>query len=82
MNVPCKIVDGLTPAEKIAIVESADGQIEEVAVSKENLSGESLLADEIGRHEGKVLVELPRETASGRWRIWVKDSENRHSAAG
>jgi hypothetical protein len=82
MSVPCKVVDGLTPAEKIAVVESADGQIEEITVSKENLSGESLIVDEIGRHEGKVLVELPRETASGRWRIWVKDSETRQSAAG
>ena len=80
MKLPCKIVDGLMPAEKIALVESAEGQIEEIAVSNENLSGQSLIADEIGRHEGKMLVELPRETASGRWRIWVKDSALQQSA--
>ena len=82
MNLPCKIVDGMMPTEKIALVESAEGQIEEITVSKENLSGESLIADEIGRYEGKILVELPSETASGRWRIWVKDSTLRQSAVG
>ena len=59
MELPCKIVDGLMPAEKIALV-----------------------ADEIGRHEGKILIELPRETASGRWRIWVKESTLKESAVG
>jgi len=70
------------PTEKIALVESAEGQIEEITVSKENLIGDSLVADEIGRQEGKILVELPRETASGSWRIWVKDSTLRPSAVG
>lgn len=79
---PCKVVDGLMPTEKIALVESAEGQIEEITVSKENLIGDSLVADEIGRQDGKVLVELPRETASGSWRIWVKDFTLRQSAVG
>ena len=70
----CKIVDGLMPSEKIALIQGADGRFEEVAVSTKNLSGDKLVASEIGRHEGKVLVELPRESASGRWRIWVKES--------
>lgn len=68
----CKIEDGLIPAEKIARIQGADGRMEEVTVSTKNLSGNGLLASEIGRSEGNVLVELPRESASGRWRIWVK----------
>ena len=67
-------MDGLMPAEKIARIESADGKLEEVSVSTQNISGDKLMASEIGRHEGRVLVELPRESASGRWRIWVKES--------
>lgn len=82
MNLPCKIVDGLMPTEKIALVESAEGQIEEITVSQDNLIGDFLIADVIGRQEGKILVELPRESASGRWRIWVKDSTPRQSAVG
>jgi len=68
-----KVSDGLIPAEKIARVESVDGRIEEVAVSVKDISGNKLMASEIGRREGKVLVELPRESASGRWRILVSE---------
>ena len=70
----CEIQDGLVPTERIVRVENADGEIEEVAVSARNIKDNRLIASEIGRHEGRVLVELPRESASGRWRIWVKDS--------
>ena len=70
----CSIEDGLMPAEKIARVEAADGEVEEVSVSTDNISDNKLVASEIGRREGKVLVELPRESASGRWRIWVKEA--------
>lgn len=70
----CQVSDGLMPNEKIARIETADGKSEEVAVSTQNIQNNKLEAFEIGRSEGKVLVELPRESASGRWRIWVKDS--------
>ncbi len=69
-----KIEDGLMPAEKIFRVENADGDIEEVPVSTRNISENKLMASVIGKHEGRVLVELPRESAAGRWRIWVKES--------
>jgi hypothetical protein len=51
-----------------------DGKSEEVAVSAQNIQNDKLLAFVIGRDEGNVLVELPRESASGRWRIWVKEA--------
>jgi hypothetical protein len=70
----CTIVDGLMPTEKIAQVEAADGEIEEVEVSTGNISDNKLQASVIGKDEGRVLVELPRESASGHWRIWVKES--------
>jgi hypothetical protein len=70
----CKIIDGIMPNEKIARIQGADGRFDEVVVSKRNISGDKLLASEIGRQEGQVLVELPRESTSGRWRMWVKES--------
>jgi len=70
----CKIVDGFTPNEKIARIQAADGEFDEVVVSRQNISGDKLVASEIGRHEDRVLVELPRESTSGRWRMWVKAS--------
>jgi bifunctional ADP-heptose synthase (sugar kinase/adenylyltransferase) len=73
--IKCEIVEGFTPVEKIARIQGADGKIEEVAVPVQSIAANSLLAFVIGRDDkGKVLVELPRETASGRWRMWVNES--------
>jgi len=73
-EISCKVSDGLMPSEKVARIETADGKSEEVAVSAKSIQNNRLVAFEIGRSEGRVLVELPREIASGRWRIWVKES--------
>ncbi|HEY7337242.1 MAG TPA: hypothetical protein VH639_20290 [Bryobacteraceae bacterium] len=62
------------PTEKIVRVEDAEGGIEEIPVSSRSIDDGKLVASEIGRLEDKVLIELPRESASGRWRIWVKQS--------
>jgi hypothetical protein len=68
------ISDGLMPAEKIAHIETVDGDIEEVSVSVKDIKDDKLVASEIGRRGEMVLLELPRESASGRWRIWVKSA--------
>lgn len=73
-KINCQVSDGLMPNEKIARIETADGKSEDVAVSAKNIEGNQLKAFEIGREGGNVLVELPRESASGRWRVWVKAS--------
>ena len=73
-KVNCTVSEGLMPNEKIAQIETADGRSEAVAVSSRNIEDNKLMAYEIGRSEGNVLVELPRESASGRWRVWVKES--------
>jgi hypothetical protein len=68
------VEEGLIPTEKIVRVENADGDFEEVPVSDQSIQDGKLLTSFIGRHDDRVLVELPRESASGRWRIWVKAS--------
>lgn len=73
-RIRCQVTDGLMPYEKVARIETADGRAEEVAVPSQSIHGDKLMAFEIGRSEGRVLVELPRETMSGRWRVWVKES--------
>jgi hypothetical protein len=74
-KVSCTISEGLMPNERIAQIETADGKSEVVAVSHRNIENNNkLMAFEIERSHGRVLVELPRESASGRWRIWVKES--------
>lgn len=74
IRVRCRIKNGFIPAEKTIYIQGADGNWEEVTVSPKNLSGNALEASEVGRDKGRVLVELPRESASGRWRLWVKQS--------
>jgi hypothetical protein len=71
----CQIIAGFTPNEKIARIKGADGRTEEVVVSVQSITGNRLVASEIGRDDkGKVLIELPRESTSGRWRMWVNAS--------
>ena len=67
-----KIEDGIIPTEKIVRVQDANGVFEDVPVSARSIKEGKLLAAEVGREGDRVLVELPRESASGRWRIWVK----------
>jgi hypothetical protein len=73
-TIKCEIVEGFTPIERIARIKGADGKIEEVAVPVQSITANHLLAAEIGRQGDRVLVELPRESASGRWRMWVDHS--------
>jgi len=61
----------LMPAERIAKIVCADGRIEVVSVPVKQITGTLLHASEVGRKPNEVLVELPRESASGRWRVWV-----------
>ena len=69
-----KVEEGLIPSEKIVRVEDADGGFEEVPVSARSINEGRLLAAEVGSQGDRVLVELPRESASGKWRMWVKRS--------
>jgi hypothetical protein len=75
-RINCQVSDGLMPNEKIARIETFDGKSEDVAVSAKNIEGNQLKAHEITRDSdgANVLIELPRESASGRWRVWVKAS--------
>lgn len=73
-NVHCTLTDGLMPNEKIAKIETKDGEAEYIAVFPQNLQNNKLVAFVVGKRQDDVLLELPRESASGRWRIWVKAS--------
>lgn len=74
VRIRCRIEAGFIPAEKTVFIKCADGVWEEVTVSTKSLFKNRLEASEIGRTAGRVLVELPRESTSGHWRLWVKQS--------
>lgn len=62
--------NGPIPSETLVVIPTTTGS-EEVIVHNSQASDNSVEAGFIGAKDGRVLVELPRETVSGRWRIWV-----------
>ena len=68
-----RVGNGLHPSEVIVSVETADGGREEVMLDQVTLSERSTIeiGNPISKDAGRSLVELPRETARGSWRVWV-----------
>lgn len=76
------LMDGPGPSEKLVAIQTAEGTQEEVAVYTGLVKNGFLeVGPAISRDQNRVLVELPTESASGRWRIWVKNSQFSEAAA-
>ena len=68
--------EGQHPSERIISVTTADGEHETAFVDRESIENMSIdVGFPVGQAPGRVLVELPRETTSGRWRVWVKNTD-------
>lgn len=65
--------EGSIPSEAVVAI-STDGGIEEVVVHASQADATSVEVGFISEKEGRYLIELPRETFSGRWRVWVPKS--------
>ena len=74
-RVKANIEDGLMPSEKVARIDTAEGLSEEFTVSVKQVEGQTVIATCIGKENGNVLLEMPRESASGKWRVWVSDDK-------
>jgi hypothetical protein len=75
MRLKCHVLmRGPGPSETIVAISTADGS-EEVVVDASLIHDDGL---EVGRvlekTKDRALVELPRESATGRWRVWVPRS--------
>ncbi len=67
-----RVGEGLHPREVVVRVRTADGADEEVAVDETALAGDTLeIGYPIALDDDRALVELPRETSRGSWRLWV-----------
>lgn len=73
-HVRAEIEGGLIESERVARVQTLDG-VEAVVVSDRQVQNGHLLASKIHATSDKVLVELPRESTSGRWRVWVSPDQ-------
>jgi hypothetical protein len=69
------ISEGLHPSETIVSVKTSTGP-ERVVVSTRSIDQDSIpVGWPLGKTEHLTLVELPRETETGAWRIWVPSDE-------
>lgn len=70
------IAEGPGPFESVVGVRRSDGATEEIVLSK-RLTDEGAInvGSPLMEKGGNFLVELPRESVSGKWRIWVPRSE-------
>ena len=75
MRVRCTVLRyGPGPSEAIVEIVTDEGR-EEVVVDAGLIQNDKLLIRRVlERTRNRALVELPRESATGRWRVWVKDS--------
>lgn len=76
-KVRCEVVmNGPGPNEQIVKIREASGFYEEVVATIGAVTNGFLETSHIlGRDAEKVLVELPRESASGKWRLWVSERD-------
>jgi subtilisin-like proprotein convertase family protein len=65
---------GLHPEEIFATVKTLTGPQEVIVDSSTRRAGYIDVGNPVAHHAGRYLVELPSETASGAWRVWVDDS--------
>jgi len=71
--------DGPGPAEKVATINGVDRR-EQVIVSSLSLKGDALEVGLVAMNGTKYLVELPRESMNGNWRVWVPKDDVRELA--
>jgi hypothetical protein len=70
-----KISEGLHPSEAIVSVRTSSGS-ERVVVSSRSIEGDTIpVGWPLGKTEQLTLIELPRETETGAWRVWVPSGE-------
>lgn len=63
---------GQHPSEKVVKIETTEGP-EQLVVDRRSIQEQSLdVGYPVGQHNGHFLVELPRETFRGAWRVWVE----------
>ncbi len=68
---------GLIPSESVVKVTTTEGD-EEIVVGTDQIKeqeGPTIPAALLHKGEGKALVELPRESASGRRRVWIRERD-------
>jgi len=67
--------EGPGPSEAVVAVRTTDGKHEELIVDRSAVTDNTIKVGRVHQEGQSVLVELPRESATGNWRIWVSSEE-------
>lgn len=75
MRLRCSVLGhGPGPSETIVEIKTTDGRVE-VVVDDGLIHDDALIIRRVvERSKNKALVELPEESTTGRWRVWVSES--------
>jgi len=76
MLIKCqRLMEGPGPSEAIVSIRTTKGEEEVVVYTGLLTNGYLEVGPQLFGQSDRVLVELPRESASGRWRVWIPASE-------
>lgn len=68
--------EGQHPSEVMIAVQTADGVRENVIVDRRSLDNGTLdVGYPVGGDDKRYLIELPRETVNGQWRLWMNRND-------
>ncbi len=68
-----RVRDGQHPSEVVVSIRTADGGTEKLVVDQRSIRNETLeVGYPVGEDADRLLVELPRESVRGVWRVWVR----------
>jgi hypothetical protein len=70
-RVECEVRDGLIEGQRVGIITTADGSTEEVLAAASLFDRRSLRVSLVMETDDRALIELPQESTSGAWRLWV-----------
>ena len=65
------LATGPGPSEKVVGIETINGKEEIVLHASAMVKQDQFEVGVVGYEGDRALVELPSESASGRWRVWV-----------
>jgi hypothetical protein len=71
-----KVEDGLHPSQVSVSINAQDG-LHYLVINRHSLDASDMIevGNPVGRREVFRLIELPAETDSGVWRVWVNKDE-------